>query len=54
MRPCSRLRANGHTLEFVSAKDYETQAHSYAVQVTASDGLNPTPQNITVTLTDRK
>src|SRR5262249_44850288 len=29
-----------------------TQAHSYAVQVTANDGANNTAQSITVTLTD--
>src|SRR5262249_32024189 len=42
----------GNHLEFVSARDYDTQAHSYAVQVTANDAVNNTPQNIPVTLTD--
>jgi VCBS repeat-containing protein len=42
----------GNQLEFVAARDFETQAHSYAVQVTANDGTNNTVQNLTVTLTD--
>src|SRR5205807_8492894 len=36
----------------ISAKDFETDPHSYAVQVTASDGLNTAVQSIAVTLTD--
>ena len=42
----------GGQLEFVAARDFETQAHSYAVEVTANDGANNTVQNLTVTLTD--
>jgi Ca2+-binding RTX toxin-like protein len=42
----------GNHLSFKAARDFETQAHSYAVQVTASDGVNSTTQNIAVTLTD--
>ncbi len=42
----------GNQLQFVSGRDFETQAHSYAVEVTANDGANNTVQNITVTLTD--
>src|SRR5207302_653594 len=34
------------------AKDFETDPHSYDVQVTASDGLNTAVQSIAVTLTD--
>src|SRR5205085_1134013 len=44
--------ADGHHLELLSAKDFETDPHSYAVQVTASDGLNTAVQSIAVTLTD--
>ena len=47
-----QIAADGHTLEFISPKDFESDPHSYDVQVTASDGLNTTPQDITVTLTD--
>jgi len=32
----------GNQLAFLAARDFETQAHSYAVQVTASDGFRPT------------
>src|SRR5205823_1185365 len=39
-------------LELLSAKDFETDPHSYDVQVTASDGLNTAVQSIAVTLTD--
>ena len=42
----------GGQLEFVAARDFETDAHSYAVEVTANDGTNNTVQNLTVTLTD--
>jgi hypothetical protein len=42
----------GGQLQFVAARDFETQAHSYAVEVTANDGTNNTVQNLTVTLTD--
>jgi VCBS repeat-containing protein len=42
----------GNQLEFIAAPDFETQAHSYAVQVTANDGTNNTVQNLNVTLTD--
>src|SRR3954462_621539 len=33
-------------------RDFDTQAHSYSVQVTANDGTNTTVQNLAVTLTD--
>ena len=46
------IDANTGALAFAAARDYETQAHSYAVQVTASDGTTPTVQDITVNLTD--
>ena len=37
----------------LAAKDYETEAHSWVVQVTATDAaLNATNQTITVTITD--
>lgn len=39
-------------LSFVSGRNYETDAHSYSIQVTASDGSNPSTQNITVNITD--
>src|SRR5207253_1740728 len=42
-------------LSFVSAPDYETDAHSYAVTVKATDGGTPslfTTQNVTVNLAD--
>ena len=42
----------GNTLSFIAPRDFETQAHSYAVQVTANDGVNSTAQSLTVTLTD--
>jgi large repetitive protein len=42
----------GNQLAFIAPRDFETQAHSYAVQVTANDGTNNTVQNVTVTLTD--
>src|SRR6185436_4452920 len=44
----------GNQLAFIAARDYETQAHSYAVQVTASDGVpaHNTVQSLTVALTD--
>src|SRR6185295_9755996 len=42
----------GGQLQFIAARDFETQAHSYAVQVTANDGVNATVQDLTVTLTD--
>ncbi len=42
----------GNQLSFIGPRDFETQSHSYAVQVTANDGANSTIQNITVTLTD--
>src|SRR5439155_3491547 len=47
-----QLAVDGHHLEFVSAKDFETDAHIYHVTVRASDGANTTDQPITVTLTD--
>src|SRR5262249_5752966 len=39
-------------LVFTTAKDYETDAHSYEVEVTASDGLNTTAKTFTVLLTN--
>ena len=50
MRRC--LRSTAAHLEFNAPPDYETEAHSYAVEVTASDGTNATTQTLTVTLTD--
>jgi Ca2+-binding RTX toxin-like protein len=47
-----QIAADGHTLQFTSPKDFETDPHSYKVQVIAYDGLNATAQNLTVTLTD--
>ena len=45
---------NTGELSFVSPPDFETQAHTYHVEVTASDGVNTsTPQLITVNLTDQ-
>src|SRR5436853_7668064 len=44
--------ADGHHLELLSAKDFETDPHSYDVQVTASDGLNTAVQSIAVALID--
>jgi len=42
---------------FKTAPDFEAHGssagtNSYVVQVTASDGLNPTPKTITVNVTD--
>ena len=42
----------GNQLQFIGPRDFEVDAHSYAVQVTANDGANSTVQNLTVTLTD--
>jgi len=39
-------------LVFKAAKDYETDAHSYTVEVTADDGANTRSKTITVNLTD--
>jgi hypothetical protein len=40
-------------LQFITAPDYETDAHTYAVQVTANDGANNSVvQNLTVSVTD--
>ena len=44
---------SGGNLVFNTPRDYETQAHSYQVQVTANDGFNTTPRDITVNLTDQ-
>ena len=46
------IDANSGALSFKAPRDYETQAHSYALQVTASDGTNTASQDITVNLTD--
>jgi hypothetical protein len=42
----------GNKLQFIAARDFETQAHSYSVQVTANDGANNAVQNLTVALAD--
>src|SRR5206468_69622 len=42
----------GNQLHFITAREFDTQAHSHAVQATANDGTNNTVQNLTVTLTD--
>ena len=42
---------SGGVLTFASAPDYETKA-SYTATVTASDGINSTTQDITVSITD--
>ena len=39
---------------FNAPRDYDTQAHSYQVEVTATDGINATSKTITVNLTDQK
>ena len=39
-------------LAFKAARDFETEAHSYEVEVTADDGANTTAQILTVNLTD--
>ena len=44
---------SGGNLVFNAPRDYDTQAHSYQVEVTASDGINTTPKTITVNLTDQ-
>jgi len=41
------------SLEFAAGRDYETEAHSYQVEVTASDGVNESAKVLTVTLTDQ-
>jgi Peptidase M10 serralysin C terminal/RTX calcium-binding nonapeptide repeat (4 copies) len=40
------------SLQFLAAPDYETNPHSYQVQVSAFDGVNTTAKMITVNLTD--
>ena len=48
------INENTGELSFASPPDFETQPHTYHVEVTASDGVNPsTPQLITVNLTDQ-
>ena len=42
----------GGNLVFKAARDFETQAHSYAVEVSAFDGIHSTPKTITVAITD--
>ena len=42
----------GGNLAFKAAKDFETDAHSYEVEVTADDGANTTAKLLTVNLTD--
>jgi len=41
------------SLEFAAGRDYETEAHSYQVEVTASDGVNESAKLLTITLTDQ-
>ena len=48
---------DGNQLQFVAAPDYEAKGsaagtNAYAVQVTASDGVNTTVQTLSVTVTD--
>ncbi len=45
---------SGGNLVFDAPRDYETQAHSYQVEVTANDGINTTSKTITVNLTEQK
>ena len=40
------------SLQFLTAPDYETDPHSYQVEVSAFDGVNTTTKSITVNLTD--
>jgi hypothetical protein len=42
----------GGNLQFKTSKDYETDPHSYEIEVTASDGVNTATQTITVHLID--
>ncbi len=42
----------GSNLVFRAPRDFETQAHNYQVQVTASDGSNQASQMLTVNLTN--
>ena len=44
---------SGGNLVFNAPRDYETQAHSYQVEVTANDGSDATSKTITVNLTDQ-
>ncbi|MCK9175846.1 MAG: Ig-like domain-containing protein, partial [Desulforhopalus sp.] len=39
-------------LEFISAPDYETDAHSYRVEITVTDGLNSTTRILIINLRD--
>lgn len=39
-------------LVFLAPRDYETEAHSYQVEVTADDGVNTSAETITVNLTN--
>jgi uncharacterized repeat protein (TIGR03803 family) len=47
-----QIAPDGYTLQFISPKVFESDPHSYQVQVTAADGLHTIAQNLTVTLTD--
>lgn len=42
----------GDNLVFKAGRDYETQSHTYAVEVTANDGSNTSAKTINVSLTD--
>jgi len=42
----------GGNLVFKTAPNYETDPHSYQVQVSANDGSNTTAKTITVNLTE--
>jgi Ca2+-binding RTX toxin-like protein len=50
MRPCSI--SSGDSLVFRVAPDYETDPHSYQVEVTAYDGINAAVKLITVDVTN--
>ena len=48
-----QMAVDGHHLEFITAKNFESDAHSYSLTVRASDGANTTDLALTVTLTDQ-
>src|SRR5206468_3417421 len=47
-----QLAVDGHHLEFVSAKDFETDAHTYSLEERRVGRESTTQQPITVTLND--
>ena len=54
-RHLDALRVRGfpfpqEVMAFIAGHDFETKAHSYAVQVTPSDGVNSTVQSLAVSL----